>query len=194
MGGIFQNLRSGIWFLAIRFQYVCFLNQFYFKRLKCKRFSKKFTLLHQAVKLNNFKMTKFLLCKGALVNAKAEYEMTPLHIATNNSNKEMISLLLENGADIESFAEHPHSWGFIRKRNPLDFAINNEEIEIVKFLLDKGADTEAYNHAGNTAIFHAIHSYSLEMVKLLIERGANFKAQNMHFSTPLIHSCTPSKV
>ena len=52
---------------------------------------------------------KFLLQKGALVNAKAEYKITPLHISTNNGNMEMISLLLENGANIEAFAKYPHA-------------------------------------------------------------------------------------
>ena len=102
----------------------------------------------------------------------------------------MISLLLENGADIEAFAKYPFviNLGWTFSRNPLHLAIKNKEIEIAKFLLDKGADIEAYDQAGNTAIFHAIHSDSLEMVKLLIERGADFKVQNMVFSTPLNHS------
>ena len=146
----------------------------------------KYTPLHRAVSVNNFELAKSLLHKGALVNAKAKCEMTSLHIATINSNKKMISLLLENGADIEVFA---------RKISPLHLAISNKDIEIAKFLLDKGADTEAKDRYGNTAIFYAVHVHfhSLEMVKLLIERGADFKAKNMSFSTPLSH-CTPGKV
>ena len=104
----------------------------------------------------------------------------------------MISFLLENGADIESFAIHPHphlsQFGITVKRNPLHLAIKNEEIEIAKFFLDKGADIEAYDQDGNTAIFHGIHSENFAMVKLLIERGADFKARNWTLSTPLNHS------
>ena len=99
-------------------------------------------------------------------------------------------VLLENGADIEAFAKHPHPHinYLIIKTNPLHLAIKNERVEIAKFLLDKGANIEAPDHHKNTAIFHAIHTKSLEMVKELIERGANFKALNRSFSTPLIHS------
>ena len=84
------------------------------------------------------------LYKGALVNAKAEYEMIPLHMATNNSNKEMISLLLENGADIEA-KDHD---GF----TAIFHAIDSESLEMVKLLIERGADFEAQNTSLSTPL------------------------------------------
>ncbi len=59
----------------------------------------EWTPLHFAVANGSLKMVKFLLSKGANVNAKASMGETPLHIA---NCLEIAKLLILKGADINS--------------------------------------------------------------------------------------------
>jgi ankyrin repeat protein len=60
------------------------------------------TLLHDAVGRNQLDVAKYLLDKGADVNAVTTDGLTPLHMASQNGNIEMTKLLLERGAKINA--------------------------------------------------------------------------------------------
>ena len=76
--------------------------------------------LIQAVKDKNIPMVKALLEKGANVNAKGEFESTPLIIASKLGNIECVQILLANGAYIDSQC--------FRKCSPLMWAADNGHI------------------------------------------------------------------
>lgn len=58
------------------------------------------TMLHRAVLCEmSIDHIKFLISKGADINVKDSEGMTPLHLCVKNSNKQIIILLLEQGAD-----------------------------------------------------------------------------------------------
>ena len=59
---------------------------------------------------NDLEAVRILIAAGADVNAKGEMDETPLHIAVHQSNRAMVSALLEAGArdDIRSeFGDTP---------------------------------------------------------------------------------------
>ena len=71
-------------------------------------------------------------------------QMTPLHHAGESGHEEVVSLLLENGAQIDAedkvcshhFVNHSH---FQNKNTSLYFAASNGHMEVFSFLLEKGA-------------------------------------------------------
>jgi ssDNA-binding Zn-finger/Zn-ribbon topoisomerase 1 len=57
------------------------------------------TLLHYAAMMDDQRMVRFLLERGANVNALAKFQMTPLLQACRNVSTSVIPILLEHGAD-----------------------------------------------------------------------------------------------
>ena len=99
---------------------------------------------------------KYLIERGADVNAKEEYGNTPLHWASIENHIELAKLLIERGADVNA------------KRNdgetPLHQASWKNRIETAKLLLERGADLEAKCNRGKTPLYWA---HSDEMKTLL---------------------------
>ena len=62
-----------------------------------------YRVLHKAAKEGSIEMVKFLIERGAKVNARAEYGWTPLDLAIKKNRKEVIQLLRANGGktDVE---------------------------------------------------------------------------------------------
>lgn len=59
------------------------------------------TLLHNAALHSSSKVVKFLISKGAHVDAKDKYGGTPIHDAISGGNVEIVRTLASNGADME---------------------------------------------------------------------------------------------
>ena len=56
-----------------------------------------YRVLHKAAREGSIEMVKFLIERGAAVNARAEYGWTPLDMAIKKNRKKVIELLRENG-------------------------------------------------------------------------------------------------
>ena len=85
---------------------------------------------------------KYLIERGADVNAKEQYGQTPLHYASYYNHIETTELLIERGADVEAKDE----W----EMTPLHWASCKNRIETAKLLIEKGADLEAKCNKGKT--------------------------------------------
>lgn len=96
--------------------------------------------LFAAIEANNTKEVASLILAGAQVNAHAiENSFTPLMKAIEQGNKEIIKLLLENGAEVN--AEIPigiasEQTSFI---TPLLIAIEKSNLELCQLLIARGA-------------------------------------------------------
>ena len=92
-----------------------------------------------------------------------------LHIAANRGNKDVVSLLLERGADIHARDSN--------QATPLHFAAGGRNKDVVSLLLERGADIHAHNSHQATPLHSAAFSGHEDVVRLLLERGADIDAR-----------------
>lgn len=94
---------------------------------------------------------------------------TPLLLAIQSTKVQLVSLLLEHGADLNQ----PARRGI--KRTPLQAACETGSYNTVEFLLQKGArvNDAAAERYGGTALQLAAKSGSLKIVRLLLDNGAD---------------------
>ena len=149
-----------------------------------------YTPLMIAALINDYDMVKFLVEKGADVNAKTHSEYssveTPLllsldyeHIESRyDENSSVAEYLINNGADINVTNNHGET--------PLMYASKVHNIKVVELLIQKGADINAFDNYGNTALIYGVNN--LETVKLLVENGADVNFYKGG-STALISAC-----
>ncbi|MHC4752085.1 MAG: ankyrin repeat domain-containing protein [Planctomycetota bacterium] len=102
------------------------------------------TPLHLAAESADRDIVKFLLDKGAKVNAKDdESGFTPLHHAARFGKKNVAELLIAKGADINAKDKQGHT--------PLQVAVNHD-YEVAELLINKGADSGVRTESGKTLL------------------------------------------
>lgn len=117
--------------------------------------------LYMLVDKGNKKMAEFLLSKNA--NPNLVYSSYPLlSVAVENSDIEMMSLLLKYKANIN--AESGHAIRFASKKGLT---------QPVKLLISEGANVNLKDDKGNTALMNAAENGHLEIVSELLANGAN---------------------
>jgi ankyrin repeat protein len=126
---------------------------------------------------------RWLLDRGAAVNARDEYGQTALRFPSSNGHAPVVSLLLERGAD-PTIADNA-GWP------PLFFAILRKRLEIVRRLLEHPSVSASINHRdqqGRTAVFEACAGGDKHTVKLLLERGADPSIANYDGISPVAYA------
>ena len=110
------------------------------------------------------------------VNAKDSAGITPLWIAIESkSSKEIVELLLKNGADIN---EYSFEWKLF------NCAVQMGSIETVKLFLQYGAKVNEQNCV--TPLFYAVCTKdNTEVVQLLLELSDNVNISDLDGRTPL---------
>ncbi|MEI0540662.1 ankyrin repeat domain-containing protein, partial [Brachyspira pulli] len=107
-----------------------------------------YTPLMIAALRNDYDMVKFLVEKGADVNAKTHSEHssveTPLLLSLDNENSSAAEYLINNGADINVTNEDGET--------PLMYASKVHNIKVIELLIQKGADINVFDNYGNTAL------------------------------------------
>lgn len=101
-----------------------------------------FTELHHACVLGLPDCVKLILATGDNnVNALADRNYTPLHIACdNNESLECIQILIAAGADVN--AQSDYGW------TPLHSACQGNDKQLVQILLEAGADPSIKTYRG----------------------------------------------
>ena len=130
---------------------------------------------------NVSKMSDALLA-GANANAKTKKPgiggITLLIIASGLGHVEVVKLLLENGADVNTNNDIGIS--------ALMAASSKGFVKVVKLLLEKGADVNAKNDDNLTALIIASQTGHTEVAELLLEKGADVNAKNNDGYTALM--------
>lgn len=141
---------------------------------------REMTIFFWAVLSNQKDEVVRLIQKGANVN-EGVYPGTPLCLATEHGNLEMVKLLLDQGAEINQARNRDN-------KTPLLIASKKGDLEMVKLLLKKGADINKANNSKATPLFFALKHNHLEVVDaLLIATGINVnQVCSMDDSTPLL--------
>ncbi len=141
--------------------------------------------IHAAAYQRNIEAVKQHLAAGTDVNAKSNYEMTPLHEAASGGHKEIADLLIANGADVNA-----KDGGLVPplhfESTPLHSAVGGNHKEVAELLIAKGADVNAKGVLdGNTPLHWAAWNGHTEVAEFLIEKGAHVNAKNGLDQTPL---------
>ena len=136
------------------------------------------TPLHVAAMNGNRKLVKYLLKRGAEIDAGDNENSTPLHVAAMNGHKDVVEYLISKGADLNLQDDNGMS--------TLHWAAYFGHLDVAEYLLKKGANLEAKKTAGATPMHGAAYHGHLEMVKFLVRKGANIEAKNNYGFTPLL--------
>lgn len=148
-----------------------------------EKLEKATTNFFYAVEKGNIEQVKTLLTGNPnLVNAKYILNgATPLHNAAFNNNKEMVELLLANGADVNA----KDNGG----QTPLFYSIYIGKKTTAELLLAHGADVNAKDVGGMTplhwATSHGHNEVVNEVVEVLLAHGADVNAKNTWGRMPL---------
>jgi ankyrin repeat protein len=169
------------------------------------------TALHRCAASGNIGIAQLLIQNGVKMSPAANGGTTPLHLAVRGSHpsKEMVTLLLDAGADISATCIYYHTVLYAaavfgtasivrlllnRGADPtickngstlLHWSAKFATAATVLLFLDAGVNVEAKNRCGETALHCAVEFHHLDMVKLLLERGANIHAMDDTGRTPL---------
>uniref|UniRef100_A0A8D8AKH4 Ankyrin-2 n=1 Tax=Culex pipiens TaxID=7175 RepID=A0A8D8AKH4_CULPI len=132
----------------------------------------KVTALQIAIKEGRVDIARLLIEYGAQVNAdytkNIHYITLPLHVAAAIGNREMVEMLLNKGANINSCEKN--------NLRPIHVASNHGHASVVHLLLKKGArvgGTDKHNFA--TPLFFAAFRFHWNVVNVLIKNGVKIR-------------------
>ncbi|MBD3170229.1 MAG: hypothetical protein GF307_12155 [candidate division Zixibacteria bacterium] len=128
------------------------------------------SVMHAAAYSGHIEIVKYLIEKGADVNARSGQNSNPLHGAAYYGHEDIVKLLIENGAEVDN----PNAYDY----RPMLSACAGGHLNIVKMLIDAGADIEATTYDGANALLTAAASGNQEMFEMLLELGADLNSVN----------------
>ena len=132
-----------------------------------------FSPLHRAAKNNDQQaadIIQIMIEKGADPNTKSlpsskKPGVTPLHIATEHGNNDMVSRLVTMGADVESADANGNT--------VLHIAAKNGNDKMMELLLDMGANVKAKNLANETPFDDVIRNNNLSSLSKKVQDALN---------------------
>lgn len=119
---------------------------------------------------------------------------SPLYLAATAGHSEIVSFLVESGADVNALKQPEDSPRFTD--SPLLAAVNSfndDQIDLIRKMIDAGADVNSASYEGHT-LLHTIRDDQYLIAQLLIERGANVVATNWYNEEPLSFVCGDGQV
>jgi ankyrin repeat protein len=145
------------------------------------------TPLHEAASYGHHDVVKWLLSKGAKVNAKSlavrgeDAKATPLHRAVDRGHASVTALLLAHGAN-------PN----LKKSNgytALMSAVELERLDLISLLLAHGADITLEEMTGATALDCAINHGFTDAIELILNHGFDInRTSTVTGRTPLMEA------
>ena len=143
------------------------------------RDARGFTPLHVAVLANRQDMIRFLVVKGANVDARSDggkgSGVTPLHLATLRGMEETVEYLLAGGADA-----NPRDGNGV---TPLHISAYIGNAGIAELLMARCADVNARENEGHTPLHIASGRGSREVAWMLLRHGADATALDLYGRT-----------
>jgi ankyrin repeat protein len=110
-------------------------------------------------------MVKFLIDKGADVNAQAASGATPLFWAVMRQQKDELVYLMDHGGNVNL----PDAYG----DTILDMVLHLQYFTMIQPLLDHGADVNAIDQSQHRPLFYAMQMDDHKWADLLKKHGAH---------------------
>lgn len=126
---------------------------------------------------NRLEIVKFLVSVGADIDKADDQGWTPLFLAVNLGQKDIVHCLLEHGAQLDK----PDKYG----NTPIHSTPFHNASKIIQDLLLFGDDINRKNHNGETPLMNAVRANKLDTVKFLLNFGADIDMTNNRGDTPL---------
>jgi ankyrin repeat protein len=134
--------------------------------------------IHKAAgKGDLIRIKEFLEKNPELLDAKDVQGNTPLLLAVNSGQKEVVKFLITKGADRNSSNTY--------KYTPLHYSILGRNIEIAEMLVQAGADPNTPNVWGSTPLHSCAGRNFLKEAEFLIKNKAGVSSKNEVGETPL---------
>eukprot|EP00004_Rigifila_ramosa_P002549 TRINITY_DN12679_c0_g1_i1.p1 TRINITY_DN12679_c0_g1~~TRINITY_DN12679_c0_g1_i1.p1 ORF type:complete len:559 (+),score=168.21 TRINITY_DN12679_c0_g1_i1:8-1684(+) len=145
------------------------------------------TILFVAARMGRADLVEYLLAKGANVTQENKHGWTPVLVATEYNANEVVPLLIEHGADVNT--AHPFDGETI-----LSVATRKGHTEIVEFLIENGANIDAGDKDGMCGLHlaskqHSIYNSQTKILEIFVAKGANLNLQTKYGYTPLHFAC-----
>ena len=134
------------------------------------------TPLYTAIESGQTQAAKFLIEKGANLEADDFSKGRPLQFAIEKNRRDIVWAMLQKGAN-------PNTVGRTKDSAPILMA--GGDIELVGWLLDHGANIEGGSRSGTTPLIAAAATGNLRMVVFLLGRGAAIDAAANNRETAL---------
>ena len=129
--------------------------------------------LYYAARFGFCDLAKHLIAENPeQVNAQGGRRGTPMHAGARAGRADILSLLLEHGAELEGRANF--------NMTPLHVASGYGKLEAVRCLLDHGADINARDRDDWTVLGWALsEKNNIQVVRLLLERGVDVDVRDI---------------
>ncbi len=140
-----------------------------------------YSALHLAVESGHYDVAKRLLACGSRVNAKMSDGATALLLATEVARRDLVDLLIENGADVTLCDQMGAS--------PLSAALLGNDFDLATAFLLKGGDiNQRMEPFEATMLMLSAGAKALPAVQFLLSHRASVAAQDERGQTVLHHS------
>jgi ankyrin repeat protein len=147
------------------------------------------TALMAAASHGGVSVVRYLIAKGAKVDAKNNEGWTPLAYAVTVHDLDIVKLLLDDGADVNAKLRHFQDG----QRTILMQAVATTEGEdakdkgyqTIQLLVARGAQVDAQDDNGETALMYAVRSGKPGLVQLMLASKANPSLRNKKNQTAL---------
>ncbi|MCJ1383045.1 hypothetical protein MMC17_006158 [Xylographa soralifera] len=153
----------------------------YYKRARGQinglEYAERSTPVIEAARHNHVDIIRYLIRRGAKIEAKTLEGFNALHIAAYHSQLKSMEVLIELGANIEEKDDYT--------RTALFIASWQNHADAVQWLLDHDADSDSTNRTGFTPLLIASRYGYVEAMKILLQARAKIEHRDEVGFTPL---------
>ncbi len=139
-----------------------------------------FSMVHRSIERGDLEAVRAEIDGGEDIEALDYRDMTPLIMAAQFGEMDIVRYLVEQGADVN--ATMPEADG---EQTPLRKAIERGDYEMVLYLVENGAEVNHKNSFGWTPLMSAVRRGYTDIMEYLLTQGADPAARTTSGQTPV---------